>query len=104
VEFIETADFTRYVTELLTDYEYRQLQAALVRAPKQGVVIPGTPGLRKLRWRIGARGKRGGLRVIYYCAGSDQIYLLLAYDKARQHDLIRGQLDALSAFVRGGVL
>lgn len=62
MQFIETIDFTRSITRFLTDHEYRQLQTALVRAPKQGVVIPGTPGLRKLRWSMEARGKQGGLR------------------------------------------
>jgi len=65
---IETSVFTRRITELLSDDEYRELQATLVERPKAGPVIPGSGGIRKLRWSASGRGKRGGARVIYYWA------------------------------------
>ena len=58
--------FTRCAKELLTDDEYAELQTALVDHPDAGDLIPGSHGLRKLRWKIDGSGKRGGMRVIYY--------------------------------------
>ena len=68
MEFLEARAFTRYVSDYLTDDDYRELQRRLAAAPEQGDVIPGTGGFRKLRWTDPRRGKgrRGGLRVIYY--------------------------------------
>ena len=104
MEFIETHFFTERISKLLTDQEYRQLQSELTQSPKKGDVIPGGGGLRKLRWGIGARGKRGGIRVIYYLEIKDRIYMLFAYDKSRQGDLTREQLKTLSEYVQGGML
>ena len=64
--FIETKLFTRLVQEYLTDDEYQKLQVVLIERPDAGDVIPGTGGVRKLRWKAPGRGKRGGYRVIYY--------------------------------------
>ena len=66
MRFVETPVFTASVTLLLSDEEYRQLQLALLIRPEQGVLIRGSGGLRKLRWGARGRGKRGGVRVIYY--------------------------------------
>jgi mRNA-degrading endonuclease RelE of RelBE toxin-antitoxin system len=65
---IETSIFTRQVQALLDDDEYRRLQTALVIRPDIGDLIPGGGGLRKMRWSAQGRGKRGGVRVIYYWA------------------------------------
>ena len=62
---IETSVFARCVKELLDDDQYTELQAALVVRPDAGDLIPGSHGLRKLRWKIDGGGKRGGMRVIY---------------------------------------
>jgi len=104
MEFVETSIFTQRITKLLTDDAYYDLQAVLAEHPRAGDVIPGAGGLRKLRWRAGARGKRGGLRVIYYCWSEDRLYMIFVYDKAQQGDLTPGQLKALRAYVKGGVL
>ena len=66
VTFIETKLFTRLVGEYMSDEEYLQLQAALAENPEAGAVIPESGGIRKLRWGLPGRDKRGGLRVIYY--------------------------------------
>lgn len=58
--------FARLVQEFLSDEEYQALQAALIENPEAGSVIPGSGGVRKLRWAAPGRGKRGGYRVIYY--------------------------------------
>ena len=90
VEFVETHIFTRRVVEMLTEREFIELQAELVGDPEGGDLIQGTGGLRKLRWRESHRskGKRGGVRVIYYWySAGDLIYLLLIYSKSEQGDL-----------------
>jgi mRNA-degrading endonuclease RelE of RelBE toxin-antitoxin system len=64
--FIETKLFSRLVADYLNEEDYAQLQNALIKDPKAGDLIPGSGGVRKLRWRVAGRGKRGGIRVIYY--------------------------------------
>ncbi|MGW8321678.1 MAG: hypothetical protein ACWGSD_09020 [Thermodesulfobacteriota bacterium] len=99
--FIETPVFSRTIRCVMTGEEYRQLQSALVVRPDIGEVIPGSGGLRKLRWKITGRGKRGGARVIYYWAvGPNEIYMLLAYVKAEQEALTREQLELLRKIVK----
>ena len=66
--FIETRLFTKLVPQYLSDDEYAALQQALVADPTAGDLIRGSGGVRKLRWSVAGRGKRGGIRVIYYCA------------------------------------
>jgi hypothetical protein len=74
MEFFETSAFTQRVTEYLDDEQFRHLQYSLAKNPESGDVIPGTGGFRKLRWPDVRRGKgrRGGLRVIYYAFLSDE--------------------------------
>ena len=76
----------------------------LAENPKAGDVIPGAGGLRKFNWRVAGRGKRGGLRVIYYCWSADRLYMIFVYDKTQQGDLTPEQLKVLRAYVKGGVL
>ena len=64
--FIETRLFSKLVGEHLSDDEYASLQRKLVANPQAGTLIAGSGGLRKIRWAIRGRGKRGGVRVIYY--------------------------------------
>lgn len=98
---VETSVFTRRVTALLTDGEYRGLQWTLAMAPDAGCIIPGTGGLRKARWGAGGRGKRGGLRVIYYWHKPGQvIYLLLVFEKTRRSDLTAAERRTLAQLVR----
>lgn len=86
--FIETDIFTEDVTTLLTDDEYTEFQCFLALNPDFGDVIPATGGLRKIRWQVTGRGKRGGVRVIYYFRRSeDTIRLLLIYRKGIKDDL-----------------
>ncbi len=97
---IETSIFTRQVQALLSNEEYRQLQLALIIHPDMGAVIPGSGGLRKVRWSIGGRGKRGGVRVIYYWAVvHDRILMLFMYAKNEQDDLTPEQLKVLRRII-----
>jgi mRNA-degrading endonuclease RelE of RelBE toxin-antitoxin system len=76
--FIETSVFTKQVAELLSDEEYVSLQTYLAENPTAGDVIQGTGGLRKLRWAAMGKGKRGGVRVIYFhVVTATQMRLLL---------------------------
>lgn len=90
MEFIEAPVFTKLLADYLDDDGYRELQLHLARDPEAGDVIPGTGGFRKVRWADQRRhkGKRGGLRVIYYYLTADtQIWLMTLYDKDTTRDL-----------------
>lgn len=98
--FIETPTFTKLITSLLSDDEYRGLQAKLLKDPAAGDVIPGGGGLRKIRWGKQSSGKRGGIRTIYYWASAqDEIRMLLAYSKAESADLTPEQVKLLKQVV-----
>ena len=82
ISFVETKLFTRLVQEYLSDDEYSRLQLALAADPEVGSVIPGSGGVRKMRWSVAGRGKRGGLRVIYFLrTRHGQIWMLTLYAK-----------------------
>ena len=90
--FIETPIFTEDVTRLLSDDEYLAFQKYLADNPLVGDVLQQTGGLRKVRWSSQGKGKRGGVRVIYYYVTSaSQIRLLLIYKKGIQDDLTSDQ-------------
>lgn len=99
-EFVETEVFTGQILENLTDTQYAFLQAALIKNPLSGDRIPGGKGIRKLRWSAAGKGKRGGIRVLYYLYLSErQIYMLYVFKKSKQADLDRRQLSILANFV-----
>ena len=99
--FIETPIFTKLVTDLISDDEYRKIQLALVLRPEAGKIITGSGGLRKIRWKSGGSGKRGGLRLIYFWdVPEDRIYMLLIYKKSKQKDLNPNQLKILRNLVK----
>lgn len=90
MEFVEAPLFSKLLPEYLTDDEYRGLQLHLVQDPEAGDVISGTGGFRKVRWadRRRGKGKRGGLRVVYYYLLADSlIWFVTLYDKDKAVDL-----------------
>jgi len=96
---VETSVFTRQIQALLSDEEYRLLQSQLVANPQLGKMIPGSGGLRKARWSVGGRGKRGGIRVIYWFGSGEVILMLFVYPKNVQDDLTREQLKTLRKII-----
>lgn len=99
--FVESPQFTRAITELMDDDEYRLLQAALLGNPDAGALIVGSGGLRKIRWSLPERGKRGGSRMIYYYwVVKNRIYLLYAYSKSAKGDLTREQIKILAGLIQ----
>ena len=82
MEFIEAPIFTKYIHSYLKDDDYSSLQWHLALHPETGDLIPGSGGLRKVRWITEGRGKRGGIRIIYYFhPAENQIWLLTVYAK-----------------------
>jgi len=100
--FVELPPFERHRSRYLDDEGLRALQEALMIAPEAGPVIQGTGGLRKLRFHDTRRGKgkRGGLRVIYYWwQAGRQFWLFTLYDKDQKDDLNQDQRGALRALL-----
>jgi len=82
ISFVETKLFTRLAQEYLSDDEYSKLQQALLSDPEADAVIRGSGGVRKLRWGVAGRGKRGGIRVIYFLrTRQGQTWMLTLYAK-----------------------
>lgn len=96
--FIELPAFQRLRAEYFDDASFRELQEELMKDPEAGDVIKGTGGLRKVRYADERRGKgkRGGLRVIYFWKDADdQFWLFTVYDKDEANDLTPAQCKLL---------
>ena len=101
--FIELPVFAKYRADYLDDDGFRGLQQSMLKTPEAGDVIEGTGGLRKLRHGDPRRGKgkRGGLRVIYYWwDGGRQFWLFTLYDKDEMEDLSTDEKKALKAMLK----
>ena len=101
--FVELPPFQRHRADYLDDDAFLRLQRLLMLNPEAGDVIPGTGGLRKLRFTDDRRGKgkRGGLRVIYYWwdTGS-QFWLFTVFDKSEMSDLTATERKALKEIIK----
>ena len=87
---METKLFTELVTDYFTDEEYATLQNAIVANPEAGDVIRGSGGVRKLRWGVAGRGKRGGVRIIYYLRLRQGLVWMLTMYAKNEVDSISG--------------
>ena len=82
VEFIEATAFSKYVYDYLSEDESLGLESFLLQYPEAGRIVPGSGGVRKVRWAMSGKGKSGGVRVIYYFKKrDDEIWLLTIYSK-----------------------
>ena len=100
MQVFSTRTYERAVRKLLGEEARREMEAAIVAAPDAAPVIRGTGGIRKLRWAGSGRGKRGGIRTVYfYHVDPETVYLLTAYAKAAREDLTPTDTRALSRLV-----
>ena len=101
--FVELPAFERHRAVYLDDDSFRDLQRRLMKDPGAGDPIPGSGGLRKLRFADARRGRgtRGGLRVIYYWwEAGVQFWLFTVYDKDEVADLTPAQRQALKKMIK----
>ena len=98
--FIELQGFSKRRQVLLPDDEFRAFQEILINDPEAGDTISGTGGFRKIRWSRPGTGKRGGVRVIYFLATREIIYLVLAYPKHTKASLSAAEKNELRKLTR----
>lgn len=85
---IRTASFTRRAKRLLSDFDLNALEESIALRPDAHPVIAGTGGVRKARWARPGKGKRGGLRIVYYFqVRPELVYILDIYAKNEKSDL-----------------
>ncbi|WP_044934579.1 hypothetical protein [Pseudacidobacterium ailaaui] len=97
-QFVEAPAFARYRDRYLNDDGFADLQLYLAKNPEAGDMVPGAGGIRKLRWGDSRRGKgrRGGLRIIYYrFLSEEEIWLLTLYHKDEAADMTKEERDQL---------
>ena len=99
LHFIESPIYSEQIDGLLSKEDHQKLQWHLLERPDRGDLIKGTGGLRKLRWAGSGRGKRGGIRVIYYLWHGDTAFMLFAYPKNKQEDLTPRQAKLLKDLI-----
>ena len=97
---IETPTFSRLAADYWTEDERGAFAAFIASHPEAGNVVPGSGGLRKVRWSRQGTGKRGGVRVIYYNRlANGEIWLLLIYAKSARENIPAHILRAIKAEV-----
>ncbi len=100
VRVFATKTYERAIRKLMSEADRHAIEAAIVADPTAAPVIRGTGGIRKLRWAGSGRGKRGGVRTIYFHQSEPEtIYLLTAYAKADRDDLSPADKKVLSRLV-----
>ena len=101
--FIESSLFERLLSAYLDDDEYSELQQYLIQNPDVGEVVPGTGGVRKMRWARPGAGKRGGLRLVYFVRyRPNEFWMLTIYAKAKRENIPAHILKELLEAFRDG--
>ena len=100
MQLFVTTKYERAIRKLIPESVRTEMETTIVADPGRAPVIPGTGGIRKLRWAGSGRGKQGGVRVIYFHRSEPgTIYMLTAYAKADREDLTPADKKALSRLV-----
>jgi hypothetical protein len=101
ITVVETVEFLAATKKLMDDAERAKLVLYLAWNPTAGDVIPGSGGVRKIRWGLEGRGKRGGARVIYYYHDMQMpLYLMTAYAKNERENLTKAEINTLQKVAR----
>ena len=101
--FIESSSFEAVRPVYLDDDEYSELQQFMMQNPESGQLVPGSGGVRKVRWKRPGMGKRGGLRVIYFVRFKpNEFWMLSLYSKAKLDDVPGHILKTLLEAFRNG--
>lgn len=91
---IETPTFQKEAAKVWTEAERMDFIAWIAENPTAGDVIPGAEGARKVRWTVQGKGKRGGVRVIYFNLSDDELVLLVAvYAKADKANMLPKEIE-----------
>ena len=102
ITVVETSAFARQAAHLLSPEEKAELIAFLAEYPEAGDEIPGTGGVRKVRFAAQGKGKSGGVRVVYYVFDQDNpLYAVFIYGKGEQVNLTPDQKKAVAGFAAG---
>ncbi len=100
ITIVELPNFKKITKKWLVRSERLRLHQMLCENPECGIIIKGTGGVRKMRFAVGRKGKRGGARVIYYYHVSEtEIFLLDAYTKNQKENITPAQKKAIRQFV-----
>lgn len=101
VTIIETPEFQAAADKLLTEEDRTSLVDYLAYTPLAGALIAGTGGVRKLRWGLEGRGKRGGARVIYFYHSTDMpLFVLAAYAKNEQTNVSQADKNSFKRITK----
>jgi hypothetical protein len=101
--FIESSIFERILPVYLDDDEYSEFQQFLMQNPEAGELVPGSGGVRKVRWARPGIGKRGGIRIIYFVRYQpNEFWMLTLYAKAKREDVPAHILKQLLEAFRHG--
>jgi hypothetical protein len=97
---VETPEFVRTARSCMTDAEREAFINYIAQYPDSGDILRGTGGVRKVRWAVGSKGKRGGVRVVYYYRPDAMpVFLLSAYAKSAKADLTQAERNALRSII-----
>ena len=101
--FIESSVFERHLPVYLDDDEYSELQQFMLQNPEAGQIVPGSNGVRKLRWMRPGMGKRGGLRIVYFIRYQPaEFWMLTIYAKAKRSNVPAHILKQLVEVFKNG--
>lgn len=99
IQLIEPEHFAKTRTKLMNHHQFDVFKDYLITHPENGVLVKGTGGCRKMRWRYQHCGKTGGIRVVYYYA-RQTIHLMFIYVKNRQKELTMKERQECRNFVK----